>query len=154
MAREDADVLNLGRHDVFDALLEYPDFGMAVVQDLALRHHKLTERVIQLEQQLSSPVARLDETAEREGIEHSAPAGKLPKRRNSWRLAARLRAKPRLWRISQGQSLGGLPASPRRFHHLIIKIAPPTAAAQPGFGAAGGGDGAGLTGTTSPESGR
>ena len=58
VAREDAHVLNLGRHDVFDALLEYPEFGVAMVQDLALRHHTLTERVIELEQQLALPVAR------------------------------------------------------------------------------------------------
>src|SRR5262245_15732288 len=32
VAREDAHVLNLGRNDVFDALLEYPEFGVAVVQ--------------------------------------------------------------------------------------------------------------------------
>ena len=78
IAREDAHVLNLGRHDVFDALLEYPEFGVAMVQDLALRHHKLTERVIELEQQLPSPAPEFDETAEREGIEHSAPAPKAP----------------------------------------------------------------------------
>ena len=36
VAREDARVLNLGRNDVFDAFLEYPEFGIAMVQDLAL----------------------------------------------------------------------------------------------------------------------
>jgi CRP-like cAMP-binding protein len=94
IAREDAHVLNLGRQDVLDALLEYPEFGVAVVQDLALRHHKLTERVIELEQQLPSPAARSGDETEREGIEHSPPARKLPKRRGWWRLAARLGAKP------------------------------------------------------------
>ena len=94
VALEDTHVLNLGRSDVFDALLEYPEFGVAMVQDLALRHHKLTERVIELEQQLASPAARSDERTEGEGIERSAPAPTLPKRRGWWRLAARLGAKP------------------------------------------------------------
>ena len=88
VAREDAHVLNLGRHDVFDALLEYPEFGVAMVQDLALRHHKLTERVIELEQQLPSPAARSDERTE-EGIERSAPA---PKPTQTPRLVAAGRA--------------------------------------------------------------
>ena len=67
IAREDAHVLNLGRHDVFDALLEYPEFGVAMVQDLALRHHKLTERVIELEQQLASPAAQIRRSDRRGG---------------------------------------------------------------------------------------
>jgi CRP-like cAMP-binding protein len=91
---EDSHVLNLGRSDVFDALLEYPEFGVAMVQDLALRHHQLTERVIELERQLSSPRAQAGERTDVEGIEPSAPAPKLPRRRGWWRLAARLGAKP------------------------------------------------------------
>jgi CRP/FNR family transcriptional regulator len=93
VAREDARVLNLGRNDVFDALLEYPEFGVAMVQDLALRHHKLTERVIELEKQLASPGSRVSERTAGEGIERSAPAPRLPKRRGWWRLAARLGTK-------------------------------------------------------------
>ena len=95
VAREDARVLNLGRNDVFDALLEYPEFGVAMVQDLALRHYKLTERVIELEKQSGLPVARSGERTGGEGIELPAPAPRLPKRRGWWRLAARLGAKPR-----------------------------------------------------------
>ena len=94
VAREDARVLNLGRNDVFDALLEYPEFGVAMVQDLALRHHTLTERVIELEKQLALPAARSSERTSGEGIERPAPAPRLPKRRGWWRLAARLGAKP------------------------------------------------------------
>jgi CRP-like cAMP-binding protein len=90
VAREDARVLNLGRNDVFDALLEYPEFGVAMVQDLALRHHTLTERVIELEKQLASPGAR---GTGGEGIERPAPAPRLPKRRGWWRLAAPLGVK-------------------------------------------------------------
>ena len=95
IAREDARVLNLGRNDVFDALLEYPEFGVAMVQDLALRHHKLAERVLELEQQLTaSPAARSGERTSVEGIEPPAPAPSLPRRRGWWRLAARVGAKP------------------------------------------------------------
>ena len=139
IAREDARVLNLGRNDVFDALLEYPEFGVAMVQDLALRHHKLTERVIELEQQLrvaSGPIRRT-----RPAGGHRTPGAGSNAYPNAvagggWpHVWVRNR---RLWRISQGQSLGGLPASPRRFHHLIIKIAPATAAPNPGFGRGGG----------------
>jgi CRP-like cAMP-binding protein len=93
VAREDARVLNLGRNDVFDALLEYPEFGVAMVQDLALRHHRLTERVIELEKQLASPGARGTERTGGEGIERPAPAPRLPKRRGWWRLAAHLGVK-------------------------------------------------------------
>lgn len=93
VAREDARVLNLGRNDVFDALLEYPEFGVAMVQDLALRHHKLTEQLIELEKQLASPGSRVSERTAGEGIERSAPTPRLPKRRGWWRLAARLGTK-------------------------------------------------------------
>lgn len=95
IAREDARVLNLGRSDVFDALLEYPEFGVAMVQDLARRHHKLAERVLELEQQMTaSPAARSAERTSVEGIEPPAPAPRLPRRRGWWRLAARLGGTP------------------------------------------------------------
>jgi CRP-like cAMP-binding protein len=95
VAREDTRLLNLGRNDVFEALLEYPEFGMAMVQDLALRHHRLAERVMELEQQLaSSPAARSADQNDVEGIEAPAPAPSLPKRRGWWRLAARFGGKP------------------------------------------------------------
>jgi CRP-like cAMP-binding protein len=95
IAREDARVLNLVRNDVFDALLEYPEFGVAMVQDLALRHHKLAERVMELEQQLPAPpAARSGARTSIEGIEPPAPPPSLPKRRGWWRLAARFGGKP------------------------------------------------------------
>lgn len=93
VVREDARVLNLGRNDVFDAFLEYPEFGIAMVQDLALRHHTLTERVSELEKQLALPVARTGQWTGGENTEQPAPAPRLPKRRGWWRLAARLGAK-------------------------------------------------------------
>ena len=87
IAREDARVLNLGRNDVFDALLEYPEFGVAMVQDLALRHHKLAERVLELEQQLTaSPAARSAERTSVEGIEPPG-AGSKPTQ-TPWLVAA------------------------------------------------------------------
>ena len=93
VASEDARVLNLGRNDVFDAFHEYPEFGIAMVQDLALRNHTLTERVSELEKQLALPVARTGQRTSGESIERPAPAPRLPKRRGWWRLAARLGAK-------------------------------------------------------------
>jgi CRP-like cAMP-binding protein len=93
VAREDARVLNLGRNDVFDAFLEYPEFGIAMVQDLALRHHTLTERVSELEKQLALPLARMGQQTDAQSIERPAPAPRLPKRRGWWHLAARLGAK-------------------------------------------------------------
>ena len=93
VAREDARVLNLGRNDVFDAFLEYPEFGIAIVQDLARRHHALTERVSELEKQLASRGAPTGQGATEEITERPAHAPQLPKRRGWWRLAARLGAK-------------------------------------------------------------
>ena len=93
VAREDARVLNLGRNDVFDAFLEYPEFGIAIVQDLARRHHTLTERVSELEKQLASRGAPTGPRATEEITERPAQAPQLPKRRGWWRLAARLDAK-------------------------------------------------------------
>ena len=89
VVREDARVLNLGRNDVFDALLEYPEFGVAMVQDLALRHHTLTERVIELEKQVASPRARVAERTGGEAIERPElgmdPAyDSIEKRRDAW----------------------------------------------------------------------
>ena len=93
VAREDARVLNLGRNDVFDAFLEYPEFGIAIVQDLARRHHTLTERVSELEKQLALRGAPPGQQATEEITEPPAQAPQLPKRRGWWRLAARLDAK-------------------------------------------------------------
>jgi len=93
VAREDARVLNLGRNDVFDAFLEYPEFGIAIVQDLARRHHTLTERVSELEKQLASRGAPTGQGATEEITERPAHAPQLPKRRGWWRLAARLDTK-------------------------------------------------------------
>ena len=84
VARDDSHVLNLGRTDVIDALLENPEFGLAVVQDLARRHHTLTERVIELEKQLESTAAGRSDS-KREEIEPAAVGPDVPQRRGWWR---------------------------------------------------------------------
>jgi CRP-like cAMP-binding protein len=87
IAGRDARVLKLGRRDVFHALYEHPEFAVAMVRDLALRHHRLTERVIELEQQVASgaPVSERQQTLEE--IESPPPRPALPKWRAWWRLA-------------------------------------------------------------------
>lgn len=69
IAREPSLLLNLRRADVVDALLEYPEFGLAMVQDLALRMHKLTQRVIELENALKAQAPERDPMREGEAIE-------------------------------------------------------------------------------------
>jgi len=49
IARAESLVLNLERADVLDALIEFPEFGLAMVKAQALLIHKLTERVLELE---------------------------------------------------------------------------------------------------------
>jgi len=68
-AREASLLLNLRRSDVVEALLEYPEFGLAMVQDLALRMHKLTQRVIELEAAVKANAPARDPVREGEAIE-------------------------------------------------------------------------------------
>jgi CRP/FNR family transcriptional regulator len=89
IARGDACVLTLGRRDVFEALHEHPEFAVAMVRDLALRQHRLTERVIELERQLASGAPASDRSGRPDEIESPAPPPALPKWRGWWRLAAR-----------------------------------------------------------------
>jgi CRP-like cAMP-binding protein len=81
LALEDSHLLNLRRSDVIDALLEYPEFGLAMVQDLARRHHKLTQRVLELDAELKSckPSAGGNAT-----LEPPDPASAIPRRRGWW----------------------------------------------------------------------
>lgn len=71
IARESSLLLNLRRSDVVDALLEYPEFGLAMVQDLALRMHKLTQRVIELEAAVKARAPERDPVREGDAIEPS-----------------------------------------------------------------------------------
>jgi len=61
-ARAPSLLLNLRRQDVLDALLEYPEFGAAMVRDLALRLHRLTARVVELEREQRIPAASASDT--------------------------------------------------------------------------------------------
>ena len=61
-ARAPSLLLNLRRQDVLDALLEYPEFGAAMVRDLALRLHRLTARVVELEHAQRIPAASASDT--------------------------------------------------------------------------------------------
>jgi CRP-like cAMP-binding protein len=83
IAREDAVVLNLPREDVLDALVEYPEFGLAMVQDLARRHERLTRRVIELEAELER--AQPGQAAKSEPIEPAEAATGMPRQRGWWR---------------------------------------------------------------------
>jgi hypothetical protein len=93
VALEDSHLLNLRRADVLDALLEYPEFGLAMVQDLALRHHKLTERVIELEARLeevrpqAGPTQPAEPEPETPALRSPEDAAPIPKRRSWWRRA-------------------------------------------------------------------
>ena len=69
IAREPSLLLNLRRADVVDALLEYPEFGLAMVQDLSMRMHKLTKRVIELEAAVKTKAPERDPVREGEAIE-------------------------------------------------------------------------------------
>ena len=64
VAREDSLLLNLRHADVIEALLEYPEFGLAMVQDLAFRLYKLTERLIELEDKRASGDGEAPDRAE------------------------------------------------------------------------------------------
>jgi CRP-like cAMP-binding protein len=81
VALEDSHLLNLRRSDVIDALLEYPEFGLAMVQDLARRHHLLTQRLLELTAELESSRPAAPSTST---LEHP-PAPTEPKRRGWWR---------------------------------------------------------------------
>ena len=61
VARVESLVLNLERDDVLEALIEFPEFGLAMVKAQALLIHKLTERVLELEDP-ARPDAEQDRT--------------------------------------------------------------------------------------------
>ena len=49
IASEHSHVLRYTREDVIDAIMDFPEFGVAMVQTLALRVHELTTRTLELE---------------------------------------------------------------------------------------------------------
>ena len=86
VALEDTHVLNVRGPDVIDALLEYPEFGLAMVQDLARRHHKLTQRVLELDAELKRRENRAVPEAEGATLEPAEPNPKPPRGRGWWRI--------------------------------------------------------------------
>jgi CRP-like cAMP-binding protein len=52
VAVEPSHLLNLQSQDVLDGVMEYPEFGVAIVRTLALRSYRLNERVLELEQHI------------------------------------------------------------------------------------------------------
>ena len=92
VAVQDTRALSLQHRDVLQALLDFPEFALAMVQDLARRNHQVVARVIELEDQLAAtapgtPSAK--PAAAAVPIEPATPEPELPKRRGWWRLAAR-----------------------------------------------------------------
>ena len=95
VAVADTSALSLRRRDVLQALLDYPEFALAMVQDLARRNEQIVARVIELEEQLAaaSPGTSSAPAALADPIEPSSSPPMLPKRRGWWRLAARPQTK-------------------------------------------------------------
>lgn len=69
VATQHSHVLNLQSQDVMEAMLDYPEFGVAVVRSLALRNHRLTERVLEVERLLDRFHGALKDA----GVEPPAP---------------------------------------------------------------------------------
>lgn len=65
VAIDHSHVLHIRREDVEDAILEYPEFGLAMVRMLSHRAHELITRVLDLEQ----VVARMHHTMTQAGID-------------------------------------------------------------------------------------
>ena len=61
VALEPSHLLNIDREDVREGLLEYPEFGAALVQALAHRIHELNGRVLELERTIALLHGRLTE---------------------------------------------------------------------------------------------
>jgi CRP-like cAMP-binding protein len=62
-------VLSVTHEDMVDTMLDYPEFGAALVRALSLRTHELTGRILELE----TLVARLHATLRAAGIEPPDP---------------------------------------------------------------------------------
>ena len=82
LAVEHSHVLHLTTEDVFDAMLDFPEFGVALVQSFALILHQLTGRVLDLEDLL----ARFHATLKAAGIEPPDP--RLPEAGDGERAAS------------------------------------------------------------------
>lgn len=89
VARRDALLLNLPRGEVMDALLEYPEIGVAMVKELSQRLHKVTQRLIDVEAELKQRGSAAA-IAPGESVEPPAPAPEPAAPHGWWR-----RRKPR-----------------------------------------------------------
>jgi CRP-like cAMP-binding protein len=85
IALEDAHLLNLEQSAVTEALLEYPEFGLAMVRDFALRMHKLTERVIELEADLKRRGHPSEALGDGQALEPPSAETSAPHQRQWWR---------------------------------------------------------------------
>jgi CRP-like cAMP-binding protein len=91
IAREDTLLLNLPRTELVDALLEYPEVGLAMVKDLARRLHTVTQRLIEVEAELlrrgsASPVRPGEAIEPAVTAPQPTPAAsEVPKQRGWWR---------------------------------------------------------------------
>lgn len=65
VASQSSHVLNLQSQEVVEGMLDFPEFGVAMVRSLALRNHRLTQRVLEMEEL----VARFHATLQEAGIE-------------------------------------------------------------------------------------
>jgi len=65
LAVEHTHVLNVSQEDVWDAVQEHPEFGVALVRSFALRIHELSGRILELER----VIARLHLSLVEHGIE-------------------------------------------------------------------------------------
>lgn len=85
IAVEDSHLLNLKRSEVVEAVLEYPEFGLAMVQDLSLRLHRLTVRVMELETELKRLGSQPEAMRDGEALEPPAAETLAPHQSRWWR---------------------------------------------------------------------
>jgi CRP-like cAMP-binding protein len=73
-ALDHSHVLHIAREDVEETILEYPEFGLAMVRMLSHRAHELTTRVLDLERL----VARMHAAMAKAGLEPPEPGASGP----------------------------------------------------------------------------
>jgi len=61
VASQSSHVLNLPSQEVLEGMIDFPEFGVAMVRALALRNHRLTQRVLEMEELLAQFHAKLQE---------------------------------------------------------------------------------------------
>ncbi len=78
VATQPSHLLNLHSRDVLEGMLEFPEFGVAMVRTLALRSYRLTEHVLELEQHIARLNARLREAGIEPDTDGAAPTAPVP----------------------------------------------------------------------------